>query len=258
LNQERRRALLGIAILLIVGTALALYSFKLESLYEGLFKLRASNDPLIYLSFAFLLVLAFLTSIFPASIFGVLAGALFGFTKGFAISAVSLLTAALIAFVFARYFFRTVIRRIAARVFDLDRLETRLSKYGWRYALLIRSAPIAPFGITSYGLSLTPLKLSAYMLTTLATIPFLLTCVYLGSAGEILVRQGSEIDRSALFRLAVLFSAITIALAIITKLLSKLARRFLPNDVASPNGQVPRGSLPVPTIRRRSHDDLLA
>jgi len=254
LSRERWRAIFGFAVLSIAGVALSVYSFELQGLYEGLFKLRADNDPFVYLSFSSLLVLAFLTSVFPGSIFGVAAGVLFGFVKGFAISAVSLLIAALIAFVFARYFFRTSVRRIASRVFDLDRLEARLSKHGWRYALLIRSAPIAPFGITSYGLSLTPLKLGTYLLTTLATFPFLVTCVYLGSAGEVLITQGGEIDRGALFRLALTFTGITIAMAIVTKLLSKSLSRFVPSDVDSPTRKSVTENSLAATVGKRSHD----
>jgi uncharacterized membrane protein YdjX (TVP38/TMEM64 family) len=60
----------------------------------------------VYLTFSALLAVAFLTSIFPASLFGVVDGMLFGVVTGFGLCAVVLMAAALIAFVFARYFFR--------------------------------------------------------------------------------------------------------------------------------------------------------
>ena len=142
------QAILGVFILLAAGILLVLSAFDLQQYYRDLFELQERNTLAFYLTFSGLMVLAFLTSVFPASIFGVLAGMAFGLIKGFAISCGSILVAALIAFVFARYFFRTASRHIAAKVLDLDRLEAQLSKHGWRYALLIRSAPIAPFGIT--------------------------------------------------------------------------------------------------------------
>ena len=117
--------------------------------------------------------------------------------------------------------------------FDIERMEDRLSKHGWRYALLIRSAPIAPFGITSYALSLTPLKLSEYLLTTLATFPFLLTCVYLGSSGAVIVNQGGQIDGASMKSLAFLFTGVTLAFWLVTRLLPKLLLRILPPDIDS-------------------------
>jgi uncharacterized membrane protein YdjX (TVP38/TMEM64 family) len=152
---------------------------------------------------------------------------LFGLAKGFAICGSSLLAAAIIAFVFARYFFRSASRRIAAKVLDLDRLETRLAKHGWRYALMIRASPIAPFGITSYGLGLMPITLREYLLTALAALPFLFVCVYFGSVGNFLIGAAGEIDRGAIGRLAVAFSAATVLLGIVVYLLPKFIRRML-------------------------------
>jgi uncharacterized membrane protein YdjX (TVP38/TMEM64 family) len=233
LLRVNRRALLGVAILMAAGILLVSSSLELQRLYRDLFQLQGRNTLAFYLTFSGLLVLAFLTSIFPASIFGVLAGMVFGLVKGFAISSGSILVAAIIAFVFARYFFRTASRRIAAKVLDLDQLEARFSKHGWRYALLIRSAPIAPFSITSYGLSLMPIKFNEYLLTTFATFPFLFTCVYIGSVGGFLVSEGGEIDRGAIWRLAAMFSAITVSLALFTYFLPKLVRRILGSNLDS-------------------------
>jgi uncharacterized membrane protein YdjX (TVP38/TMEM64 family) len=222
-----RRVIFGLTILLAASILLVLSSSELQRLYRDLYQLQERNTLLFYLTFSALMVLAFLTSIFPASIFGVLAGMVFGLVKGLAISSGSILVAALIAFVFARYFFRAASRRIAAKVVDLARLEARLSKHGWRYALLIRSAPIAPFAITSYALSLMPIKFNEYLLTTLASLPFLFTCVYIGSVSGYVVSEGGGIDRGAILRLALTFSAATLTMGLFTYLLQRLVRWVL-------------------------------
>jgi uncharacterized membrane protein YdjX (TVP38/TMEM64 family) len=222
-----RRAAAGMCILITAAVLLASYSGQVEGAYRDLFRLQEHNAPVFYVTFTALLVLAFLTSIFPASLFGVLGGMLFGVAKGFALCSAALIVAALIAFVFARYFFRTVSRKIAARVLDLDRLEARLAKHGWRYALMIRASPIAPFGITSYGLGLMPIALRDYLITTLAALPFLFVCVYFGSVGGILIGSAGEIDRAAIGRLAIAFSAATVLLGIVTFLLPRFIRRLL-------------------------------
>jgi uncharacterized membrane protein YdjX (TVP38/TMEM64 family) len=206
-----------------------LSSAEFQGFYSDLFRFQAKNTVVFYLLFAGLLTIAFLTSIFPASIFGVLAGALFGLFKGFIISALSALVAALVAFIFARYFFRAASRAVVAKVIDLERTEARLTKHGWRYALLIRSAPIAPFGITSYALGLTTIGLGEYLLTTLATFPFLLTCVYLGSSGAVIV-QGGQIDGDSIRQLAVLFTGASLTFWLVTRLLPKLWLRLFPSD----------------------------
>ena len=227
-----RRAVAGMCILIVAAVLLVSFLGELEHSYRDLFRLQERNAAAVYLTFWALLVLAFLTSVFPASLFGVLGGMLFGVVKGFALCAAALLAAAVIAFVFARYFFRVVSRRIAAEVVDLDRLEARLARHGWRYALMIRASPIAPFGITSYALGLMPISLRDYLLTTLAALPFLLVCVYFGSVGGFLINAG-EIDRSAIGKAAVAFSAATVLLGIVTYLLPKLIRRLLDPECRS-------------------------
>jgi uncharacterized membrane protein YdjX (TVP38/TMEM64 family) len=224
-----RRAVAGMCILIVAAVLLASFFGELQGSYRDLFRLQERNAAVVYLTFSTLLVVAFLTSIFPASLFGVLGGMLFGVIKGFALCTGALMAAAVIAFVFARYFFRAVSRRIAAQVVDLDRLEARLARHGWRYALMIRASPIAPFGITSYALGLMPITLRDYLLTTLAALPFLLVCVYFGSIGGFLIKTG-EIDRGALGSVAVAFSAATVLLGIVSYLLPKLIRRMLDPD----------------------------
>jgi uncharacterized membrane protein YdjX (TVP38/TMEM64 family) len=222
-----RRAVAGMCILITAAVLLAFFFRQMEGFYRDLSRLQERDAPFFYVTFSALLILAFLTSIFPASLFGVLGGMLFGLVKGFALCSGALLAAALIAFAFARYFFRTASRQLAAKVLDLDRLEARLGKHGWRYALMIRASPIAPFGITSYALGLMPITLREYLLTTLAALPFLFACVYFGSVGGILISTAGEIDRSAIGRLAVAFSAATVLLGIVTFLLPKFIRRLL-------------------------------
>ena len=224
-----RRAVAGMCILIAAGVLLALFSGELEGFYRDLFQAAGTQR-------AFLL-----SDVFGAACSGVsdqhLSGVAVRRSQRHAVrpcrrvlrsAGGSLLAAAIIAFVFARYFFRSASRRIAAKVLDLDRLEARLAKHGWRYALMIRASPIAPFGITSYGLGLMPITLREYLLTTLAALPFLFVCVYFGSVGDFLIGAAGEIDRGAIGRLAVAFSAATVLLGIVILfLLPKFIRRML-------------------------------
>jgi uncharacterized membrane protein YdjX (TVP38/TMEM64 family) len=235
--RQHRRAILGGLCLLVIVIILISFSLELQNLYRG-FLQRPQGDWVLLLDVLFvaLLVLACLTSIFPASILGVMAGALFGVAKGFLLSATSFLIAALLAFCFGRYFFREVSRRLTAFFFDLNALEANLTKYDWRYALFVRLTPIAPFGITSYCMGLTPLKLRSFILTTFGTFPFLLVCIYLGSAGGLLVLRDGGFDRQLLWQLTVFFTGGAVAFAAVAYSIPRLARRLLSSseDVESP------------------------
>jgi uncharacterized membrane protein YdjX (TVP38/TMEM64 family) len=222
--REQRRFFFGVAILVAATVLLLEYFSDLQALYRSLCIVQNRNTVAFYTTFGGLLVLASLTSVFPASVLGVLAGVVFGTVNGFLLSAASFMLSALLAFVFGRYFFRKAIRRIVAKVFDLERLEVRLARFGWRYALQLRLAPIAPFGITSYGLGLTPIGFVEYTLTTLGTFPFLLVCVYLGSVGGLFVGQSCDLDRRALWQLAFVYTVVTLIMAVALHFLTRWVR----------------------------------
>jgi hypothetical protein len=63
-----RRAAAGMCILITAAVLLAFYSGQVEGAYRDLFRLQEHNAPVFYVTFTALLVLAFLTSIFPASL----------------------------------------------------------------------------------------------------------------------------------------------------------------------------------------------
>ena len=237
---SHRRAVAGTLALLFAAIAIALFFPQLSEHYQQLFRLRHANSLGLYVSLAVFFVVACMTSIFPASILGVLAGMLLGLGQGLALAVGATMVSALLAFLFGRYFFRTVTRRLVAKILDLDKLERRLAQYGWRYALLVRLAPIAPFSITSYGLGLTPLTLREYLLTTLGSLPFLAVCVYLGSIGGVAIDPSGKLDGSVLRQLVLMFSAATVLGTIVVYLLPRIARRFLaPGDaVAAPRDEI--------------------
>jgi len=231
--REHRRALLGGIVVLASAIALVMLFPQLRHYYQQLFLLQARDSWAFSLSFAAFLLLATLTSIFPASILGVLAGILFGLVKGFALSAGAIMLGAFVSFLFSRYFFRTACRRLAARIVDLDKLEERLVREGWRYALLLRLAPLAPFSITSYVLALSPIPLGQYLLATLGSLPFLLVCVYLGNVGSLAIDAAGNVDGGALWKLVVILSIPAALAAAAMHWLPKLLRR----EIASRNAR---------------------
>jgi uncharacterized membrane protein YdjX (TVP38/TMEM64 family) len=223
---KNKRALSGGALLLTAGVLLAAFSAELHTAFENLFLFSEKDTFAFHALFIGLLIVGCLTSILPASILGVFAGAFFGIGEGFLISAGSFLVAALTAFSFSRYFFRAASRRLAGKVINLENLEENLHKFGWKYALLLRLTPIAPFGVMSYGLGLTPIKMWHYVLTTFGTFPFLLACVCLGHASGLLIGQHGEFDHRVLWILVLLFTGGAVLAAVSMWLLPRLLGRI--------------------------------
>src|SRR5262245_360007 len=93
--REHRRFFIGLAVLLAGTGVLLAYLPELQAVYRELQAMHARDTPALYLSVGGLMLLAALTSVFPASILGVLAGVLFGVVKGFLLSAAAFMLAAL-------------------------------------------------------------------------------------------------------------------------------------------------------------------
>lgn len=224
---RHRRAVAGVTIVVVLAILMGQFFPQLKHYYQQLYRMREAPSAALYASVALLFVVACLTSVFPASVLGVLAGMLLGFGQGLAVSVGATLASALAAYVFSRFFFRKVTRRLVGRLLDLERLEQRLARHGWRYALLLRLAPIAPFSITSYGLGLTPLGLRDYLLTTMGALPFLVVCVYLGSVGGVAIDAAGNVNAAALRQLVLLFTVATVLATLVVYLLPRVAKRFL-------------------------------
>jgi uncharacterized membrane protein YdjX (TVP38/TMEM64 family) len=222
---DKQRMLVGVAVVITTFSLLAFFFGSLEAGYDSLFQFEERDTLGFYCLFVSLLVVACLTSIVPASVLGVFGGAFFGIADGFLVSAASFMLAGLIAFGFARYFFRSTSRWVVAKFFDLESLEASIARSGWKYALLLRLTPIAPFGITSFGLGLTPISWLHYILTTFGTFPFLLACVCVGKASGMIVGNHGKFDQVLLCELIALFTIGTVPAALAIGLLPPITKR---------------------------------
>lgn len=219
--------------LLLVAIALVvLTSFRQEIQQHYLHVLSHAQDNALK-SYAFFLgafLFAALTSTFPLSLICVLAGVFFGLLKGFLLTALGIVVAGALAFAISRYFFRATCLRLAGRVLDVDRIERHIVTEGWRYAVLIRLAPVAPFGLVSYGLGLTSIRPFHYALCTLASFPFLFACVYVGTIGDFVITSGNTLNSQVLWKAALLFSGLALAIAVVLYGARVARRRLAASD----------------------------
>lgn len=131
--------------------------------------------------FAVVQVLVAVSGILPASMLGVAAGMLYGLPAGFAVSGVSTLAGAVLAFGLSRSVLRPAVVKLLARRPRLRELDGMIARDGWRMACLLRVSPIMPFAATSYALGLSSIGLRDYVIGTLAAMPALFGYVLLGT-----------------------------------------------------------------------------
>ncbi len=131
--------------------------------------------------FAAVQVLVAVSGILPASMLGVAAGVLYGLPAGFAVSGVTTLAGAVLAFALSRSVLRPAVAKFLARRSRLRALDGMVAKDGWRMACLLRVSPVMPFAATSYALGLSSIGLRDYVIGTLAAMPALFGYVLLGT-----------------------------------------------------------------------------
>jgi uncharacterized membrane protein YdjX (TVP38/TMEM64 family) len=123
-----------------------------------------------------------LSGFVPGSLIGVLAGTIYGVEGGFPLAALSTMTAALLAFQFARYVFRPLaVRVLADRACRLQDFDAVLAREGWRIVCVLRMSPIMPFAATSYALGASSVSLKDYLIGTLVSLPALFGYVVIGA-----------------------------------------------------------------------------
>jgi len=137
------------------------------------------------LSYA-LVVLAFcaaaLSGLLPLSLLAVMTGSFFGF------GAEVLITAAggtgkggLLSFTLARYGLRRPLERWVSKRISVARFDRAIAERNWRFVLLIRLSPVAPFSFISYAFGLTQVRLVDFLLGTAGSLPALTAYVYSGA-----------------------------------------------------------------------------
>lgn len=145
-------------------------------------------------------VLVTVSGIFPASLVGVAAGALYGLAAGFGLAAAGTFAGALLAFWVSRSLFRPVVLRLLQRRQGLRQFEAALGRSGWKLVCLLRASPVMPFVAASYMLGVSSISLWDYAIGTLAAFPALFAYVALGALGK----AGLDAPGAGLLRWSVL------------------------------------------------------
>lgn len=166
------------------GVAVRLWFPGLLAWMEALLSATRALGPAGWLIFIGGEVLIAVIGVLPASLFGIVAGAVYGIGIAFALSSVGLALGATISFLASRSLLRGAIIRMLRTRRRLGTLDARVGAGGWPFVCLLRASPVMPFAITSLLLGLSSVRFRDYAIGTLAALPALFGYVCIGRLGE--------------------------------------------------------------------------
>ncbi|XP_061345550.1 uncharacterized protein LOC133291315 [Gastrolobium bilobum] len=118
----------------------------------------------------------------PASVLTLGGGYLFGLPVGFVADSIGATVGAVAAFLLGRTIGRSL---VVSRLRDYPQFRSvaiAIHRSGFKIVLLLRLAPLLPFNLLNYLLSMTPVPLGEYMLASwLGMMPITLILVYVGT-----------------------------------------------------------------------------
>jgi uncharacterized membrane protein YdjX (TVP38/TMEM64 family) len=181
------RMLIGIAVVVIAFASTLAMQLGPNGLTQDL-AAAISNiaDQLGWLPFLVLQTIVVISGVLPASMVGLAAGMVYGLGPGVVLATVAVLAGALIAFALGRSLLRPFVARQLQRNARMSRLDNLVTRDGWKIVCLLRASPIMPFAATSYGLGLSSISVTGYLVGTLASLPALSGYVFIGT----LAREG--------------------------------------------------------------------
>ncbi|KTD15219.1 putative integral inner membrane protein [Legionella hackeliae] len=140
----------------------------------------------------------------PTMVLTLAGGALFGPLFGTLLNLLAATLGAACAFYISRYWaIDWLAKKRSPRI---HKLITGVEKSGWQFVALLRLVPIIPFSLVNYGLGLTQIKFSHYVITTfIFLMPAEIVYTYCGYAGMgVLTQQAPFYKNSSVFLLVIL------------------------------------------------------
>ncbi len=190
---------------------------------------------------AFFLLYAVLSSAFvPDILFGLVAGATFGFPRGLAAVAAGSLAGAALQYTVARLFLGRPIDRFLATRPSLRVILHAVRTDEFRLQFLIRLTPLNR-ALTSYLLGAAGVRFIPFVAACFALVPSLCLEVYAGYAGGHLARMAGRPYRSVVLEDVTVVAGLAAAVAVMV-VVSRVARRALEAAAAADSATQARRS----------------
>ncbi len=163
----------------------------------------------------------------PGSLLTLAAGAIFGLAHGVIYVFIAATLGSAAAFVVSRYLARSAIERRFAANARFAAIDRAVGEQGRKIVFLLRLSPIFPFNLLNYGLGLTQVRFTDYVLASIGMLPGTLLYVYYGKlAGDVAALAGGAAPEKGLGYYAVLVLGLA-ATIVVTTLVTRTARRAL-------------------------------
>ena len=123
-------------------------------------------------------------ALIPLSVFGIAAGAIFGFWEGVFAITLGTNAGAVVNFVISRYLARAAVNRYLAHHEKFRLIDAAIGREGGKIVALLRLCPM-PFGLANYCYGLTAIPFWTYFVATfLAIIPANCFFVWVGASAH--------------------------------------------------------------------------
>lgn len=132
--------------------------------------------PIVFIVMYVVITVSFL----PASVVTLGAGAVFGIVKGVIFVFIGAMLGATAAFLIGRYLARDWVSQKVSGNRIFKAIYDAIEKEGRKIIFLVRLSPAFPFNLLNYGLGLTNVSLTDYVLGTVGILPGTILYVYLG------------------------------------------------------------------------------
>jgi uncharacterized membrane protein YdjX (TVP38/TMEM64 family) len=218
------------AVIAVVAVALVLLPVR-EWLRVAL-EWTAANREIAAFAFVALYVVA-AVALLPGLILTIAAGAIFGLAAGVALVSLSSVLGATAAFIVGRTVARNWVSKQIEAWPKFRALNRALDARGFWIVLLTRLSPAFPFNLLNYAYGVSAVKPRDYILGSwIGMLPATVVYVYAGSAAADFAQVLSgKVETGTAGR--VLLLAGLVATVIVTVFVTRLARRYLDQELAT-------------------------
>ncbi|KAK1380129.1 SNARE associated Golgi protein family [Heracleum sosnowskyi] len=169
----------------------------------------------------------------PAAVLSLGGGYLFGLPVGFCADSVGATAGASVSFLLGRTIAKSFVISKSKDYPQFQAVSLAIEKSGFKIVLLLRLVPFFPFGMMNYLLSVTPVPLGQYMVSSwLGMMPMTLALVYIGTTLKDIsdVTDGESSKNSWAFLVFGLVVSV-----VITMCVTKVAKSALDKALAESN-----------------------
>ncbi|GLJ06688.1 hypothetical protein SUGI_0045240 [Cryptomeria japonica] len=171
----------------------------------------------------------------PAFILTLGGGYLFGLPIGFIADSVGSILGAIAAFLIGKMVGRQHVMSVLKDYPKLQAIDTAIRRSGFKIVFLLRLAPLVPFNIVNYLLSVTPISIQDYILASwMGMVPITLFFVYIGTTINDLSRV-THTWRDIISTHGIILPASVIATILLMVLATRIAKKAINEAVEEDN-----------------------